>query len=210
MNRVIRNLSVLSLIVSATAGAQAPPPGGAPAPGPGPRREMAGPPAAEMLLSNVGELELTDAQVVRLAGIARRSAARRRAMTAAFDSARTRQPGDSAARQQFRQRMEADMRRTEEQMRTDQRDAIAVLTPDQQAKAWNMVANRGAARRGPDVGRGFGGRGRVGARPGRPMQNPGQRREQIQRRMRGDEFAPPMRRGPGRRPEEGVARRGIE
>jgi len=128
-----------------------------------------------MLLAQTGELELTDAQVVRLAAIARRSEARRRSMRAAMDSAQARfggQPGDSVARRQFGQRMQADMQRAEEQMRVDQRDAIAVLTPDQQAKAWNSVANRGATMRG---GRGPGDMGRMrgprgdGMRPLRPM-----------------------------------------
>jgi Spy/CpxP family protein refolding chaperone len=208
MNRSIRIASMLTLIASASAIAQnPPPPGGAPAPGPGPRREMGGPPAAEMLLSNVGELDLTDQQVVRLAAIARRSAARRRALTSAMDSARTRftQPSDSIARRQFRQRMDAEMTRTEEQMRVDQRDAIAVLTPDQQAKAWNMVANRGRGiGRVAGAGRGdFGGRGRAGLRPGRPERDPGMRREEMRRRIRGDEFAPRVRGRPGvRRPDE--------
>ena len=218
MNRSIRIASILSLVAAAAGAQNPPPPGGAPAPGP--RRETAGPPAAEMLLSRAGELELTDQQVVRLAGIARRSAARRRALTAAFDSGRTRftQPADSVARRQFRQRMDGEMGRAEEQMRVDQRDAIAVLTPDQQAKAWNMVASRGGPGRGREMGgrgmagRGMAGRGRVGMRPergprpGRPMAEPGMRREpgfgpeRLQRR-RGDEFAPPMRRAPVRRPD---------
>lgn len=126
-------------------------------------------PAAQLLLSHVGELELTDAQVVRLAAIARRSEARRRSMRAALDSARTRfesQPTDTMARRQFRQRMQADFARADEQSRTDQRDAIAVLNADQQAKAWDIVA-----RRGPDMRRGPGGRG-VAPRPGRPMDRP--------------------------------------
>jgi hypothetical protein len=166
---------------------------------------MAGPPAAEMLLSNVGELELTDQQVVRLAAIARRSAARRRSLTSVMDSARTRftQPGDSVARRQFRQRIDAEMTRAEEQMRVDQRDAIAVLTPDQQSKAWNMVANRGGARGAGRVAgaRGEFGRGRPGVRPGRPQGAPGLRREEMRRRVRGDEFAPRERRPSVRRPD---------
>ena len=139
------------------------------------RRPEAGPPAAQMLLAQTGELELTDAQVVRLAAIARRSETRRRSLRAAMDSAQTRfrgQPGDSVARRQFGQRMQADMQRAEEQMRADQRDAIAVLNADQQAKAWNMVANRGERMRGGrgpgSVGRMRGGRGDR-MRPPRPM-----------------------------------------
>ncbi|MGH7677329.1 MAG: Spy/CpxP family protein refolding chaperone [Gemmatimonadaceae bacterium] len=96
-----------------------------------------------MLLAQTGELELTDAQVVRLAAIARRSEARRRSLRASMDSAESRlQPGDTVARRQFGERMRANMTRAQEQQQIDQRDAIAVLTPDQQAKAWNRVANR--------------------------------------------------------------------
>lgn len=148
------------------------------------RRPEAGPPAAQMLLSQTGELELTDAQVVRLAAIARRSEARRRALHASMDSARASfggQLADSVARRQFEQRMQLDMQRAEDQMRTDQRDAIAVLTPDQQAKAWNMVANRGSRMRGERGMREMG-RMRVGRgermRPSRPMMR--------ERRFRGE------------------------
>jgi Spy/CpxP family protein refolding chaperone len=142
MRHITRTVALLSLSAATTVGAQGSPPS------PGARR---GAPAAQMLLSRTGELELTDAQVVRLAAIARRSEARRRAMRATMDSARVRfdaQPGDTVARRQFRQRMQTDLQRAEEQLRTDQRDAIAVLTPDQQAKAWNMVSNLGSRMRG--------------------------------------------------------------
>ena len=203
MIRSLRTASLLSLISASALLAQGQPPQGQPPQGPPAARmgrPMGGPPAAQMLLSNVGQLELTDAQVVRLAAIARRSEARRRSMMSAMDSARTRftQPGDSVARRQFRQRMENEMRRAEEQSQTDQRDAIAVLTPDQQAKAWTMVANRGRPGRGA-MQRGVGER-RMAPRDGRPMREPGNRPE-MRGRMRGDEFAPPLRRGPGRRPE---------
>jgi hypothetical protein len=182
MMQALRVIALLSLGVTSVATAQGP--GGAPAPT---RRA----PAAQMLLSHVGELELTDAQVVRLAAIARRSEARRRSMRAALDSARTRfeaQPGDTAARRQFRQRMQSDFARADEQSRTDQRDAIAVLNADQQAKAWDLAARRGPdmrrmagsrMRRGPEgirpdrngMRRGPGGRG-VAPRPDRPMERP--------------------------------------
>jgi Spy/CpxP family protein refolding chaperone len=137
MRIAIRSVILFSLTAATTVAAQGP---GAPR-----RAGPGGPPAAQMLLAQTGELELTDAQVVRLAAIARRSESRRRAMRAAMDSAETRfgnQPGDTAARRQFAQRMRADMQRAQDQMQADQRDAIAVLTPDQQARAWNMVANR--------------------------------------------------------------------
>ena len=120
---------------------------------PGPDRPMGrGAPAAQMLLAHTGELELTDQQVVRLAAIARRAEARRRTMRASMDSARARfgsggAPSDSVARRQFRDRMRADMDRVRDQLRADQRDAIAVLTPDQQERAWDLVASRGRDRR---------------------------------------------------------------
>ena len=159
----LRILALLSLS-AAGAAAQGPPQGpppGDPGRGPGP--------AAQMLLAQTGELELTDAQVIKLAAIARRSEARRRAMRAAMDSgARRFQPGDTAARRQFGERMRADMQRAESQMQVDQRDAIAVLTPDQQAKAWNMVSNRGARRGGGGGGALRRGGGRGGAL-GRPL-----------------------------------------
>jgi LTXXQ motif family protein len=152
-----------------------------------------------MLLSRTGELGLTDAQVVRLAAIARRSEGRRRSMRAAMDSAeiRFRQPGDSVARRQFGERMRAEMQRTNEQMQMDQRDALAVLTPDQQSKAWNLrsagpgrgmgAGVRGMRRgergmRGPRMGQGPRVRGER-VRPPRPMQ--------FERRM---PFERPMRR----------------
>ena len=150
-------------------------------------------PGAEMLLARTGELGLTDAQVTRLAGIARRSAARRATMRASRDSMRARfTPGtrpDSAARRQIVDRVRTEMERAREQERTDRRDAIAVLTADQQARAWELVANRGD-------------RGGRGMRPGgqrRP--GPGMRGGQ---RMRGGEAMPrPMRQpGEGRRPIE--------
>src|SRR5688572_23256356 len=157
MRSTIRIVVLLCFAAATAAVAQAPVP----------RRPSAGPPAAQMLLSQTGELELTDAQVVRLAAIARRSEARRRTLRASMDSAQARfggQPGDSVARRQFGQRMQADMQRAEEQMRIDQRDAIAVLTADQQAKAWNIVSNRGSRMRGARDG---GRRGMQGMREGR-------------------------------------------
>src|ERR1044071_3148135 len=86
---------------------------------------------AAFLLSHTGDLELTDAQVVKLAAIARRGAVRLRGMRAAMDSAGMRlggrqAPGDSAARRQARDRMRTDARRMRDQFVTDQRDAITV------------------------------------------------------------------------------------
>lgn len=138
-------LSLLALALAMPVAAQGPGampqrgPGGPPM-GPGP-----GPQAAEMLLAQTGELKLTDAQVVRLAAIARRAAERRQAMRTRLEAlrpvggARTMTP--DAQMQQVRQAME----QAREQQRADLRDALAVLTPDQQAMAFERLA----ARRGP-------------------------------------------------------------
>jgi hypothetical protein len=104
-------------------------------------------PAAKMLLANSAELDLTDAQVLKLAAIARRSEARRRSMRAALDSVVTRfsQPGDPVALDAVDERARINMNRMRDQFRLDQRDAIAVLTPDQQATAWEMIASHAMA-----------------------------------------------------------------
>ena len=145
---------------------------------------------AAFLLSHTGDLELTDAQVVKLAAIARRGAVRLRGMRAAMDSARMRfngppSPADTALRRQFRGRMRTEGTRLRDQFSADQRDAIAVLTPEQQGKAWQMVSRRGMAgmrarmwmRRGmrmPSRGMGPGamrdsGPGGMGPRAARPL-----------------------------------------
>ena len=156
MHATIRIAGLLSLFSSAAVAAQTPV--APPAEG----RPSGRAPAAEMLLAHTGELDLSDAQVVKLASIARRSEARRRSMRAAFDSSRQRfqrpAPGDSAARRQLRDRVRADRERTRDQTRADERDAIAVLNTDQQARAWELVSRRGDGFRGE--GRGM--RGRLG------------------------------------------------
>src|SRR5687768_5009331 len=104
--RSLRTLALLSLASATTAFAQGPVP---PMAG-GPQGRGAAAPAVQMLLAHTGELGLTDAQVVRLAAIARRGEGRRTALRASMDSARQRfAPGqavDTAARRQFRQRMQ--------------------------------------------------------------------------------------------------------
>src|SRR3954468_12530107 len=117
------------------------------------QRGPAGPPMAmgapmgpamdigSFLLSHTGELKLSDQQVTRLAAISRRAADRRDAMRRSMDSlfaARGANRGDSARRglagpppgaaangQQMREQMHADLR-----------EALSVLTPDQQATLW--------------------------------------------------------------------------
>lgn len=172
MRSIVRSL-VIGSLVSASASAQGPvaPMSDAPQ-----GRAFMGPPAASMLLARTGELGLTDVQVVRLAAIARRAETRRAALRASMDSARQRflpgQPGDSVARRQFRERMQADRLTAQDAARVDLRDAIALLNADQQAKAWEMVASRGRAAR---AGAMRGNRGREmrmrpgqGRRPGNP------------------------------------------
>ena len=163
---------------------------------------------AEFLIAQTGELKLTDAQVTRLAAIARRSAERRQSMRTQMDSMRTQltrgDRPDSATRAAMRQRMEQmrpQMERLRDQSQADRRDAIAVLTPDQQAQAWERVARIGQARglaRGVRMGRGFAGPARPGMRA-RPMPGPGREQGFGPRRA-----GPPREDGPapadGRRP----------
>ena len=117
---------------------------------------------AEYFLARTGELGLTDQQVVRLAAIARRAEARRveqRANMPAMGQGMAMRmrgqgmgmrmrdqgaPADSANRetraaamQQMRTRMLA-MREARE---ADLKDALAVLTPEQQAKVFMRVRN---------------------------------------------------------------------
>ena len=109
--------------------------------------------SAQFLLAHTGELRLTDAQVVRLAAIARRTEERQRAMRATMDSMRPARPmmdRDSTARAEMGRRaeqMRGSMERVREQSRADRRDAIAVLTAEQQALAWEMVAAGGRVQR---------------------------------------------------------------
>ena len=163
--RVLALMTLTAAATAATAAAQNPPAGGPPPMG-GPRANAGaalGARGAQMLLARSAELDLTDAQVTKLAGIARRAEARHRTMRAAMDSGRARftQPGDSLARRQFAQTMQADMAagmdKERDQAHVDLRDALAVLTADQQAKAWEMNAARGARAGAMRGGRGAGG-----------------------------------------------------
>ena len=152
----------------------APPPNGAPN-GPPASEAMGGPPmgppaidVASMLLAHTGEFKLTDQQVTRLAAIARRAADRRTAMMASVDSLRDARgaappagasagPGNSG-RWTPPPGARALADRMREQTHADLRDAIAVLSVDQQAMGWEMMARRGG--RGPAMGRRMGMRGR--------------------------------------------------
>ena len=118
---------------------------------------------AEFLLAHTGALRLTDQQVVRLAAIARRTAERRESMHAQMEANRPAppQPGQPP-RAEDAQRMRQQMEQAHEQARADLREALAVLTPDQQALAWEMVAHAGGRGGGPGGPGGEGGPGRRG------------------------------------------------
>ena len=131
---------------------------------------------ADFLLAHTGDLGLTDAQVVRLAAISRRTEARRTAMASRMDSARAAgrpAPGDSAAGTRARRPggpPPAELQQMRDQMHAEVRDAIAVLTADQQATAWMMVAGGGplGGMPGGPMGAGDGrGRADAGAPPDR-------------------------------------------
>lgn len=156
--RIMRRLLVGLLIASAAGAVSLPaqqPQGGGPVPGGMPF----GPAGAAMLLSQTGALQLTDAQVVRLAAIARRSEDRHRALRTRLDSLRPRRaPGDSTARR-MRFAPPTDLfERERDASHADLRDALAVLTADQQARAWEMMSARRAGfarairRTGPRAG----------------------------------------------------------
>ena len=165
--------AILGIAVAASASAQPGGPGGGGPPGPATRdgmgRGAAGPvgATADFLLAHTGDLGLTDAQVVRLAAISRRTQARRNAMAARVDSARAAArpaPGDTTPGRGRGPAAPppAELRQMRDQMHADVRDAIAVLTADQQATAWTMIAGGG-----PLGGGGMGGPMGPGGGPGR-------------------------------------------
>jgi hypothetical protein len=106
---------------------------------------------ASMLLSHTGDFKLTDQQVTRLAAIARRTAERRQAMRASMDSMFASRAAPPAAGQGTARPLgpppaaRAFAEKMRDQAHADLRDAIAVLTVDQQAMGWEMMARRGAA-----------------------------------------------------------------
>jgi hypothetical protein len=128
-----------------------------------------------MLLAATGRLKLTDAQVVRLAAITRRAEERHAAMRTSMAAAHAGAADRRAPSDADMQRMHQAMERMHEQARADLRDALAVLTPEQQATAFEMVAHhaRGGGEHGPGNHRRMapGARGRPGA-PAR-MRHPG-------------------------------------
>ena len=106
--------------------------------------------AASMFLGCTGELQLTDSQVTRLAAIARRAQARQTAMRARMDSAMvamrssdgSSMPRDGAMGEMMMTMMRMPMPTDAERkaQHEDDREAFAVLTPDQLATAWETMA----------------------------------------------------------------------
>ncbi|MFL5619310.1 MAG: hypothetical protein ACJ79A_13065 [Gemmatimonadaceae bacterium] len=163
----MRRLALLLALAMAPAlHAQAPEPGPGPRPNPGRDGRPGGPPPfvrgpafgrgmrapggppgdiGSFLLAHTAELKLSDQQVTRLAAIARRSGDRRQAAMRAMDSLATRRMrGDSAGRGPGggpggpppATRVESERQR--EQRHLELREALGVLTPDQQATAWEL------------------------------------------------------------------------
>ena len=207
----------LALLVAPVAGAQMPD-GPALRRGPGPGMEGGRPGAAAMLLSQTADLKLSDAQVTRLAAIARRTAERRAANRGALDSLRVqmRPSAQGGAPQGPPAAARAFMERVRTQEHEDLRDALSVLTPDQQAMAWERVARHamqaragggGAARmrqmahgRRGGMGAGGGmGHGMMG--PGMMGPGPGQQPGARGMRAPNDSARRPLRQ-PARRPDQ--------
>ena len=199
-------LSALVLTLGAAA-ASAQPGRPALADGRGPRPGSDGPAAAnpaiataDFLLAHTGDLALTDAQVVRLAAISRRVDSRRKATAMRIDSLRAldRSAPDSADPRGRLAMPSAELDQMRDRHHADVRDAIAVLTPDQQATAWLMMASRGplgadpGGRGGPDGPMGYGGpREDAGAAPDRgPISRPPAARD-VPRRPPGAEESIP-------------------
>lgn len=153
---------LLALAMAPALHAQAPEPGPGPRPAPGRpggpppfsrgpafgrgMRAPAGPggDVASFLLAHTSDLKLNDQQVTRLAALARRSGDRRQAAMRAMDSLATRRMrNDSAGRGPGRPYgpppgMRAEAERIRDQRHADLREALGVLTPDQQATAWEL------------------------------------------------------------------------
>jgi hypothetical protein len=202
MSRIARTIALAVAVLAPIAGAQQP--GG---PGPMPMGRGGGPGAASMLLAQTAELKLTDAQVTRLAAVARRTADRRAANRVALDSLRSQfrpnpqgapPAGPPAAARTLMERI-----RTQEH--DDLRDALTVLTPDQQATAWESMSRRnmmrgagmmrrmgrGGMRQG-GMGRGRMGGGGMGPQPGAPgMRRGGPPADSVRRSVRQPTPRPP-------------------
>ena len=125
--------------------------------GGGPGMRVGGPPGgvpgdglASMLLAHTGQLKLTDPQVTRLAAIARRTEDRHHAMREMMDSLMRTSRAQAGAAQSTPPRPMAEpsramLDRMRDQERADLRDALAVLSIEQQADAWMMRGEGGPA-----------------------------------------------------------------
>ena len=161
-----RSIALIATLAAAAPLAAQQPFGGPP----GPEMAGQGPMAGAFLLAHTGDLQLTDQQVTRLAAIARREGARRRALRSTLDSLRSTAPErrDSAARARIAPQFGNTFTQMRDQSRADLRDAITVLTPAQQAQAWQMISargGRGGARMAPPGMRPRMDRGGRGGRP---------------------------------------------
>jgi len=111
--------------------------------------------AASMFLGCTGELQLTDAQVTKLATIARRSQARQAAMRARMDSAMTTARMSDGGQDGGAPMMMVVLRRSmptdaeQKAQHDDDRDAFAILTPDQLATAWETMGMHHAMKARP-------------------------------------------------------------
>lgn len=156
---------LLALAMAPALHAQAPEPGPGGRPAPGRAGRPGGPPpfargpafgrgmrppagpggdVASFLLAHTSDLKLSDQQVTRLAALARRSGDRRQAAMRAMDSLATRRlRNDSTGRGPGGPSgpppgMRAEAERMRDQRHADLREALGVLTPDQQATAWEL------------------------------------------------------------------------
>ena len=158
---------LLALALAPAVHAQAPEPGRGPGPNPGRGGRPDGPPPfapgrafgrgvggpgmpgpggpagdiGSFLLAHTAELKLSDQQVTRLAAIARRSADQRQAAMRAMDSLATRRMrSDSGGRGPGGPppALRAESDRLRAHRHADLREALGVLTPDQQASAWEL------------------------------------------------------------------------
>ena len=102
--------------------------------------------AASMFLAHTGELQLTDAQVTRLAAIARRAESREKAIRVRMDSAMVRarpeagQDGMGEGMMMVRMRMFMPTEAEQRAQHEDDREAMSIPTPDQLATAWELMS----------------------------------------------------------------------
>lgn len=102
---------------------------------------------SEMFLAHTGDLQLTDAQVTKLAAIARRAQAREKAMHARMDSSmhamhervEVSREGGPPAGAMMMMRMPMPTEAERKAQHEDDREAFSIVTADQLATAWEMM-----------------------------------------------------------------------